>query len=60
MIFVIIALPCALLSFYLGCLAWKKNQVASCLLFIFAGLNLVFALVVTAGVLFASRELGWL
>lgn len=60
MIFVIIALPCALLSAYLGFLTWKKNQVVSSLLFIFAGLNFVFALILTLCVLFASHELGWL
>jgi len=38
--------PLGLLCLYLGCLGWRKNQVASVVLLLFALLSLSFALAI--------------
>lgn len=60
MILVAISFPLGILCLYLGCLGWRKNQVASAVLLFFSVMNLAFALAVTTVVVFFSQQLGFL
>ena len=60
MILIAISFPLGLLCLYLGCLGWRKNQVVSATLLLFAVLNLGFALAMTTFVFVFSQRLGLL
>lgn len=60
MFLIAISLPLGLLCLYLGCLGWRKNQMVSAVLLLFAVLTLGFALAMTAFAFFFSQRLGLL